>query len=132
MTLFYSLKSVRSDLEFGIAEDPAGEISTRRKRRKTAVTDDAVICTNDDYVSKPLVTSTARRSQRITPVELIIREKALLRQEQECQRRVIELDERATSVQRKEVEVSLILSQIAEREAKASLAQLEEHFTCVL
>lgn len=76
--------------------------------------------------------SDLRRSRRITPVELIKREKALLKNELDYKRRAVELDERALQLMKKEAEASLVLSQIAEREAVASLAHLEEHFTCAL
>ncbi|KAF8074974.1 hypothetical protein FPV67DRAFT_1475605 [Lyophyllum atratum] len=105
-----------------------------RAKTKTAAIDGVPLCATDDSasVAKPHASSDLRRSLRITPAELIRREKALLKEEQECKRRAIELDERASSLLRKEAEASLILSQIAKREAEASLAQLEEHFTCAL
>ncbi|KAJ7180699.1 hypothetical protein C8R46DRAFT_590885 [Mycena filopes] len=73
-----------------------------------------------------------RRSSRITPSELLRREAALQIREAECKRRSDELDERSLSVSKKEDEASTIMSQIATRESKATLAQLEEHFTCAL
>jgi len=77
-------------------------------------------------------TSDPRRSVRITPTELVKREKALLKKEQECKRKADELDERFLTLSKKEDEASLMLLQMAEREAKAMLEQLEEHFTCSL
>ena len=52
--------------------------------------------------------------------------------EQECKRKSDELNERILSLSKREDEATLMLSQMAEREAQASLSQLEEHFTCPL
>ncbi|THV05543.1 hypothetical protein K435DRAFT_773718 [Dendrothele bispora CBS 962.96] len=76
--------------------------------------------------------STLRRSSRITPAELLRREKALLRKEQEFKARVEELDNRTQFISKREDEVNALLAQAAEREAEATLSQLEEHFTCSL
>ncbi|KAG6857475.1 hypothetical protein H0H87_003542 [Tephrocybe sp. NHM501043] len=109
--------------------------ASKTRRQKPSVIESAQLCANDDpaSVAKPHVSVLdLRRSNRITPAELLKREKALLKEELECKRRAAELDERALLLLRKEAEASLILSQVAEREAAASLAQLEEHFTCAL
>ncbi|GLB41817.1 putative RING-type zinc-finger [Lyophyllum shimeji] len=120
----------------GLKDVNAVEVGAPSKpKRKTAVNDtNAPLCANDasTSVAKPHATSDLRRSLRITPAELIRREKALLKEEQDCKRREIELDERASLLLKKEAEASLVLSQIPEREAEAALAQLEEHFTCAL
>ena len=73
-----------------------------------------------------------RRSQRITPSELIRREKALVSKEQECKRKSDELNERILLLSKREDEATMLLSQIAEREAQAVLNQLEDQFTCPL
>ncbi|KAG6866578.1 hypothetical protein C0991_002063 [Blastosporella zonata] len=108
--------------------------NSRTKRQRTSVNERPQLCANDDpAVAKPHLSSIdLRRSQRITPAELLKREKTLLKEELECKRRAAELDDRALLLLRKEAEASLILSQVAEREAAGSLAQLEEHFTCAL
>ncbi|KAG6897436.1 hypothetical protein C0992_001597 [Termitomyces sp. T32_za158] len=110
-----------------------GAVPSRHKKRKQAANERTLICANDD--PEPLVklqpsSSDLRRSRRITAVELIKREKTLLKNELDYKRRAVELDERALQLMKKENEASLVLSQIAEREAVASLSQLEEHFTC--
>ncbi|KAG5636680.1 hypothetical protein H0H81_007210 [Sphagnurus paluster] len=113
----------------------AGEpSSSRQKRRKTTIREAVPICTHDDSasVAKPHASPDLRRSHRITPAELIRRERLLLKEEQECKQRALDLDQRALLLLKKEGDATLMLSQIAEREAKASLAQLEEHFTCPL
>ncbi|KAF8892147.1 hypothetical protein BD779DRAFT_1511128 [Infundibulicybe gibba] len=73
-----------------------------------------------------------RKSQRITPTELLKREADLLRKERFCSEQVEELEQRLQSLAKQEDEASLRLSQIAEHEAKAAFRQLEEHFTCAL
>ncbi|KAJ7623229.1 hypothetical protein FB45DRAFT_869866 [Roridomyces roridus] len=77
-------------------------------------------------------TRTARRSTRITPSELIRREMNLELRELEVKRKSDELDERSRSLSRKEDEAATILSQIATRQSKSILDDLEEHFTCPL
>lgn len=105
----------------------------RRQKVNSAVS--AQPC-NDVPVSAPKPPTPGpadlRRSQRITPAELVKREKALLLNEQEFKRKVGELDERMLSILRKEDHASLMLAQVAERESTAMLAQLEEHFMCPL
>jgi hypothetical protein len=68
----------------------------------------------------------------MTPDELLKREKALLRKEQECKRMAGELQERVLCLSRKEDTAVLMMSQLEDREAQALLAQLEDHFTCAL
>ncbi|KAG6891192.1 hypothetical protein C0995_008444 [Termitomyces sp. Mi166 len=112
-----------------------GTAPSRSRKHKPVANERTQRCANDEpeSVVKPqLSSSDLRRSQRITPAELIKREKALLKNELDYKRRTIELDERGLELMKKEAEASLVLSQIAEREAEASLAQLEEHFTCAL
>jgi hypothetical protein len=55
-----------------------------------------------------------------------------LKKEQEYKTRVEELDRRAQSLSKREDEANALLAKMAEREAEATLAQLEEHFTCPL
>ncbi|KAG5724908.1 E3 ubiquitin-protein ligase TRIM31 [Termitomyces sp. T112] len=107
---------------------------SRLKKRKPVASERTLSCTDElESVVKPQPSSSdIRRSHRITPAELIKREKILLKNEIDHKRRALELDERALQVMKKEAEVSLMLSQITQREAAASLAQLEEHFTCAL
>ncbi|KAF5350284.1 hypothetical protein D9758_007800 [Tetrapyrgos nigripes] len=76
--------------------------------------------------------SSLRRSSRITSSELLKREKNLLRKEQEYKIRLEELDRRSQSLSKREDEANALLAKVAEREAEATLAQLEEHFTCPL
>ncbi|KAF8216535.1 hypothetical protein K438DRAFT_1558005, partial [Mycena galopus ATCC 62051] len=72
------------------------------------------------------------RSSRITPSELLRRESALQIREDECRRKTDELDARSASLSRREDEARTLMQGIATRESKATLAQLEEHFTCAL
>ncbi|KAF9461205.1 hypothetical protein BDZ94DRAFT_1264236 [Collybia nuda] len=105
----------------------------KRQRRKASV--GAYPC-SDIPVSTPTLPtpgpSGLRRSQRITPAELVKREKALLLNEQEFKQKVGELEERMLKISRKEDQASLMLVQAAERESTAILSQLEEHFMCPL
>ena len=64
------------------------------------------------------VPTTSRRLQRITYEELDRREKSLLIKEKELRARSGELEQRAISLTRKEDEASIMMSQIAEREAE--------------
>jgi hypothetical protein len=68
----------------------------------------------------------------LTSNDLAKREKALLKRELEFKRRTDDLDGRASRLSEKEEKATRLLSQIAEREARATLFQLEEHFTCPL
>jgi hypothetical protein len=61
-----------------------------------------------------------------------MREQALVKRELELRRRSDDLDGRVSRVIEQEEKASRLLSQIAEREAKATLFHLEEHFTCPL
>lgn len=111
----------------------------RTKRRKLLKveakhTEGAMSCSSDPTMAKLYATSNKdlRRSQRITPSELIRREKALVSKEQECKRKSDELNERILLLSKREDEATMLLSQIAEREAQAVLNQLEDQFTCPL
>lgn len=73
-----------------------------------------------------------RRSQRMTPATLFMRERALLYDEQEFKKKSGELQERNISLSRRVDEASLKISQFAKREAQTMFSQLEEHFTCPL
>ena len=65
-------------------------------------------------------------------VDLDKREKALVKRELELRRRADDLDGRASRVIEQEEKAARLFSQMAEREARATLFQLEEHFTCPL
>ncbi|KAJ7155413.1 hypothetical protein C8R43DRAFT_884691 [Mycena crocata] len=114
------------------------EIQQQPKRRRKALgstsslLESTTLCTSDTLDKAYVLSDRRRRSQRITPTELLRRETALESREIECKRRADELDERSLSLSKKEDEASTIMSQIAARESKAMLAQLEEHFTCAL
>ncbi|RDB23322.1 hypothetical protein Hypma_009125 [Hypsizygus marmoreus] len=107
---------------------------SKPKRRKVTSNASASFCQSGSSTStvKLHTTSDLRRSQRITPAELVRREKAIFALEQAYKLREIELDDRLLSLQKKEHEASLMMSQIDQREAQATLSQLEEHFTCAL
>ncbi|KAJ7765431.1 hypothetical protein DFH07DRAFT_364797 [Mycena maculata] len=90
------------------------------------------LCTSDTLNKTYAISDHPRRSRRITPSELLRRETALEIREIECKRKADELEERSLSLSKKEDEASTIMSQIAARESKATLAQLEEYFTCAL
>ncbi|KAK6992179.1 RING finger domain-containing protein [Favolaschia claudopus] len=119
----------------------------RRTRRPPAPLDSSssssTLCsseTMDSSNTKPFILAThtnhgrsyPRRSTRITPTELLRRESALEIREVECHRRQVELDARATSLAQREDEARALVQGVAIRESKATLAQLEEHFTCAL
>lgn len=114
------------------------EIQQRPKRRRkplessSSLLESTSLCTSDTLDKAYAISDHPRRSSRITPTELLRRETALEIREQECRRRADELEERSLSLSKKEDEASTIMSQIAVRESKATLAQLEEHFTCAL
>ncbi|KAJ7224218.1 hypothetical protein GGX14DRAFT_648999 [Mycena pura] len=111
------------------------EIPQRAKRGRkpldpsSSLNDSNSLCTSEP-LDKPK--THPRRSTRITPSELVRRESALEIREAECSRRAAELEEHSLSLSKKEDEASTLLSQIAIREDKAILSQLEEHFTCAL
>ncbi|KAJ7668306.1 hypothetical protein B0H17DRAFT_220473 [Mycena rosella] len=90
------------------------------------------LCISDTLDKSYAMADHPRRSSRITPSELLRRETALEQRELECRRKADELEERSMSLSKKEDEASTIMSQIAARESKATLAQLEEFFTCAL
>ncbi|KAF8623045.1 hypothetical protein AX15_006551 [Amanita polypyramis BW_CC] len=127
-------RQVKRESSFSIEEAP----KTRRRRvLKVEVKhlEGTTPCSNSDAtVTKTYAASSKdlRRSQRITPAELIRREKALLSKEQDCKRKSDELNERILLLSKREDEATMLLSQIAEREAQAILNQLEDHFTCPL
>ncbi|KAK7025277.1 RING finger domain-containing protein [Favolaschia claudopus] len=119
----------------------------RRTRRPPAPLDasssSSTLCSSetlDSSNTKPFILAThtnhgrsyPRRSTRITPTELLRRESALEIREVECHRRQVELDARATSLAQREDEARALVQGVAIRESKATLAQLEEHFTCAL
>jgi len=85
-------------------------------RRRTAV------CAEKVKTSHP-------KPCRSTPIDISQREKALVKKERDIKRRSDELDELLSKMVEKEERASL---QAAQREAKATLSQLEEHFTCAL
>jgi hypothetical protein len=95
----------------------------RRKIVKEELQESMAVCA--EAASKP----DPRRSCRTTSVDLAQREKALLKKEREFKRKSDELDDRLSHVEEKE---ELLVSQAAQRDARATLSQLEEHFTCAL
>jgi len=101
-----------------------------RPSRRTRVSS----CDNDN---SPPVTEMANSidpadQPRMTLDELLEREKALFSKERECTRMTGEIQERMLSLSRKEDTASSMMSRIEKRDAQATLAQLEEHFTCAL
>ena len=118
------------------------EDSHRNKRQKTIIIPKNTSrgCSRDDIglddVRNPPAASNSlpdlRRSQRISPSELIRRENAVFRKENELKRESHDIQDRMISLSKREYEASLMMSQLAERDARATLTQLEEHFTCAL
>lgn len=118
------------------------EDSHRNKRQKTIIIprNTSRGCNRDDIgldiVRNPPTASNSlpdlRRSQRISPSELIRRENAVFRKENELERESHDIHDRMISLSKREYEASLMMSQLAERDARATLSQLEEHFTCAL
>ncbi|KAF8637659.1 hypothetical protein AX17_002727 [Amanita inopinata Kibby_2008] len=127
---------VKSEDSLGVDETPGK--AKRRKLLKADVkrVEDYTACSTDasSSVTKLYATSNKdlRRSQRITPTELVRREKALLSRERECKRKSDELNERILLLSKKEDEATLMMSQIADRQAQAVLSQLDDYFTCPL
>ncbi|KAJ6591578.1 hypothetical protein DFH09DRAFT_1306314 [Mycena vulgaris] len=113
------------------------EIQQRPKRGRKPLDSsssllESSLCLSDIHDKAYAISDHPRRSSRITPSELLRRETAVERRELECKRRADELEERSLFLSKKEDEASTIMSQIAVRESKATLAQLEEYFTCAL
>jgi hypothetical protein len=118
------------------------EDSHRNKRQKTIIIPKNTSrgCSRDDVgldvVQNPPTVSNSlpdfRRSQRISPSELIRRENAIFQKENELKQKSHDIDDRMISLSKKEYEASLVMSQLAERDARETLSQLEEHFTCAL
>lgn len=104
----------------GLKSDPVN-VARRPARRKISNPTVSSPCTTE--LVKP------RRSQRITPSELAKRELALIKNEEDHRRRA---EEQLSSIKKLEDEANLMLIHAREREAKATLAQLEDHFTCAL
>ncbi|KAF8659841.1 hypothetical protein AX16_001726 [Volvariella volvacea WC 439] len=102
----------------------------KRQSKPQPVTDESCSSSRgrvaEDHRSK------GKRAQRLSATELRRRERELLRQEEECRRKAREIEERMMQVSTKELEASQMMDQFAEREAQATLLQLEEHFTCAL
>src|SRR5262249_41130289 len=98
-----------------------------------AATISATTCTADSRSKKRDDSASDLRISCLTKhVDLARREKALLKRELDVQRRSDDLDGRISRLSEKEEKASRLLSEIAEREAQATLFQLEEHFTCPL
>ncbi|KAF9497179.1 hypothetical protein BDN71DRAFT_644096 [Pleurotus eryngii] len=108
------------------------------KRRRVAedvptVSDTSRPCSSEMKASKLATGATAlRRSQRAAPGDVANREEVLTRREQELKQRTDEMEKRIRWLQQKEDQVASMAQCIEEREAKAALAMLEEHFTCPL
>ena len=122
--------TVKREASSGIDDLPRAK---RRKLMKVEAkhTEGGISCSSDPTVAR-LYAKDLRRSQRITPAELIRREKALVSKEQDCKRKSDELNERILLLSKREDEATMLLSQIAEREAQAVLHQVEDQFTCPL
>ncbi|KDR80663.1 hypothetical protein GALMADRAFT_1097534 [Galerina marginata CBS 339.88] len=113
--------------------------ASRKKRRR--ISDGGALLINDRACDEE-TTSTAkpptpsgpdrRRLRRITATELERREKRLISQERDFKDRSDELEERIMLLSKKEDQTLLMMSQLAEQETRATLNQLEEHFTCPL
>ncbi|KAJ6581538.1 hypothetical protein B0H19DRAFT_510997 [Mycena capillaripes] len=111
------------------------EIQQRPKRRRKPLDSSSSLLEGTSLCSSETLDwdyDHPRRSSRITPSELLRRESALEVREAECKRKADELDERSSSLSKKEDEARTMMQGIATRESKATLAQLEEHFTCAL
>jgi hypothetical protein len=122
-----------------IGERPAHK---RRKTVKAEVTlSDATTTTTTTAACTAEQSQSAKKRESselrissciVTPSDLAKREKALLKREQDLKRKSDDLNDRISRLSEKEERASLLMSQIAEREAMSTLFQLEEHFTCSL
>ncbi|KAJ7247636.1 hypothetical protein B0H12DRAFT_738905 [Mycena haematopus] len=108
------------------------EIQQRPKRGRKPIGSSSSVLEGASLCSSETLYDLPRRSSRITPSELLRRESALEMREAECRRKVDELDGRSMSLAKRENEARTLMQGIATRESKATLAQLEEHFTCAL
>ncbi|KAF7356569.1 RING finger domain-containing protein [Mycena venus] len=111
------------------------EIQQRPKRRRKPLDSSSSLLEGTSLCSSETLDKTydhPRRSSRITPTELLRRESALELREAECKRRADELEARSLSLSKREDDARAVMQGIATRESKATLAQLEEHFTCAL
>jgi hypothetical protein len=111
--------------------------ASQPKRRKlsdgAAFLNDGSTRDSSSLVDVPTASgSDSRRLQRITSTELDRREKRLLHKEQDLKNRLESFELRMSTLVKMEDETSLMMSQLAEREAEVALKQLEEHFTCAL
>ncbi|KAL0953826.1 hypothetical protein HGRIS_005006 [Hohenbuehelia grisea] len=110
------------------------DLSSYKRRRihedLAAVQSSSSACLNEINPTKNNMAT--RKSHRLSAADLLGREQALLEREQEMQSRTDELDARLHTILKKEDQVTSMVSQFEEREAKAALSQLEEHFTCPL
>ncbi|KAF9561206.1 hypothetical protein CPC08DRAFT_664551 [Agrocybe pediades] len=137
------LKDREAAASKALAVSQATSSSASRARRRKTLQDNAVITDErkDDRESPSsgeLIQETAsgtdcRRLRRRASSELDQREKRLADKEKDLNDRSHQLEERILSVERKEDQLtSLMMSQLAEREALSALKQLEDHFTCAL
>jgi len=111
----------------------------KTKKRKTAKTDSdsppqqrTLECTEDvlgvtHIISQTMSNRTTRSSQ-----DFITREKALAKREQEIKYKSELLDEQLSNVSRKEQKASDMIDKCETKAAEATLALLDEHFTCSL
>ncbi|KAL0577907.1 hypothetical protein V5O48_004071 [Marasmius crinis-equi] len=109
-----------------------GEIPQAKRRKihaKSSISETSTKCNADTPDSEAVV---PRRSQRITPSELIKREQALFKKEQTYKQTIQDLRLQNASLTTKVEDTTQQLSRIRQSEAEAALAQLEEHFTCPL
>jgi hypothetical protein len=118
-------QDLKSNLIVQIDEDKL----KRRKLVKEPPTESSPVYAEAGSMSEK---TNPRRSCRTASVDLAQWEKALSRREREFERKSNELDDRLSRVEEKERHTSLLISQVAQRDARATLSQLEEHFTCAL
>ena len=113
-----------------IEERPA----LKRRRVAREIPSAATSCGADFHAKKRDGSTADIRLACSSPsyVDLDKREKALVKRELELRRRSDDLDGRASRVIQQEEKAARLFSQMAEREARATLFQLEEHFTCPL
>jgi hypothetical protein len=115
--------------------DPSNPDEFRQPKRRKVYADHGspTSCTAESSgLDKFYVGVNRRRSQRISASELGKREIVLLRKEEECRKRAEELDERSRCIKKLEAEASLRVLHAHRREARDTLTQLEDHFTCAL
>ncbi|KAJ8079509.1 hypothetical protein AAF712_007846 [Marasmius tenuissimus] len=119
----------RSSKKRELANGEIPQAKRRKVQQKASASDPSTLCRPDTPASE---TIGPRRSQRITPSELIKREQALLKREQGYKQTIQSLQTQNSTLTTKVEETTQQLTRMRESEAEAALAQLEEHFTCPL